>query len=144
MESYVNKKTLVEDEISKIFLDSVICSLCKSILIKPVMCMKCQKNYCKKCIDNWNENNEKCPNGCDSPNYQESVAKKDIISKFKFRCVICGEEILYDDTENHHDSCSGKKTTKINPENINMKKLSPEETEKYKKEGKEMVYITSK
>ena len=51
MEEYVNQNTLKKDEITKLFLPSIIWLLCNDILIKPVMCMKCQKDYCKKCLD---------------------------------------------------------------------------------------------
>ena len=152
MEEYVNQNTLKKDEISKLFLPSIICLLCNDILIKPVMCMKCQKNYCKKCLDKWREKNEKCPNGCDSPNYQNSLSKKDILSKLQFNCVKCGQDILYDNAENHHDSCQGKKTSdkgKVKkavfiPDISKVKKLTPEEVSKMVKEGNEMEYIKGK
>ena len=143
MEGYINKETLVKNEISQLFETSVICFLCKNILIKPFMCMKCQNNYCKKCIDNWREKNENCPNGCDSPSYKDSLAKKDILSKLKFNCLKCGEEIPYDDSENHHNSCSGQKSSK-NTNITKMIKLTPEESSKLKKKGAEMEYITGK
>ena len=144
MEEYIKKETLVENEISKIFESSVLCFICKNILIKPLMCMKCQSSFCKKCIDKWNEKNDKCPNGCDSPNYQNNLTKKEILSKFKFNCVKCSDEIPYDEAESHHNSCSGEKSTKKNTNNSKLRGLSPEESSKLKKEEKEMEYITGK
>jgi hypothetical protein len=157
MQGYVNKKTLVENEISKMFSSSTLCPLCESILIKPVMCMNCQNNYCKDCIEKWKEKNNKCPKGCESPNYQKSIGKNDILSKLKFRCVGCGNEIPYDEAEKHHGSCCPDKTISDMkqpikteeakpeiPRKTKLKKLTPEESEKLVKKGKEMVYITSK
>ena len=149
MEDYVNQSTLIKDEIAKIFLPSVICSLCKNILIKPVMCMKCQNAYCKKCIDKWKEKNEKCPNGCDSADYQNNLSKKDILSKLKFGCDKCGQEILYDDAEKHHNSCQGEKSSKPiknikvgnTPDISKVKKLTPDEVSKMVEKGKEMIYM---
>ena len=69
------------DEIYKIFKDSITCPLCINILINPVMCLVCQKTYCKRCIDNWSKNNKKCPNGYENPNYQRSILTNDILSK---------------------------------------------------------------
>ena len=51
METYINKDTIIENDIYKSFESSVLCPLCKNIYIKPVICMKCQNVYCKRCID---------------------------------------------------------------------------------------------
>ena len=152
MEDYVNKNTLIQDEISKLFISSIICTLCNNILIDPVMCMKCQKVYCKKCIDKWSEKNEKCPEGCDSPDFKNSLAKNDILSKLKFKCCKCEQGILYYDAEKHHNLCQGIKSTETNKvtkagitlDISKVKKLTPEEADKLVKEGNEMVYITGK
>ena len=153
MESYINNDTLIEDDIAKAFKSSVTCTLCKSILINPFMCMKCQNVYCKKCIDKWNEQNKICPNKCDSPTYQNCVGKNDILSKLKFNCVGCGKEILYNDAENHHESCCPGKTSanlkeikkkiQATKKSQNIKRIRPEEIEKLKNEGKDVNYITS-
>ena len=149
MELYVNNDTLVEDDISKIFKSSVICPLCKSILIKPFMCMKCQNVYCKKCIDNLSEKNEKCPNNCDSPTFQNCLVKNEILSKFYFSCVGCGKEIPYNEAEKHHLSCCPDKTSsnlkkREKPQKkSDIKRLKLEEVQKLKKQGKEINYITS-
>ena len=150
MEGYINNDTLIEDEIVKLFKSSVICTLCKSILVNPIMCMKCQNVYCKKCIDNWNEQNKNCPNKCDSPTYQNCVGKNDILSKLKFNCVGCGKEILYNDAEKHHESCCPGRTSlnlkeikKINIKPPNIRRIKPEEVEEFKKKGKEIGYMTS-
>ena len=165
MEGYINNDTIREDDIVKLYKDTVTCPLCKSILIKPLMCMKCQIAYCKKCIDKWNENNKNCPNNCDSANYQYCVGKNDILLKLKFNCVGCGKEILYNEAESHHESCCPgktstnlkeikekkeksetkeiKETKKATKKPPNIKKINPEEIEKLKKQGKEVNYITS-
>ena len=158
MQNYVNKGTLVENEISKIFEVSSMCPLCNNILINPLICLSCQNNYCKRCIDEWKEKNEKCPKGCESPNYQKSIGKNDILSKLNFKCVGCGKEIPYDQAESHHNSCCPDKTSlnmdkpvkeakqisKVTPKESKMKKISPEESAKLVKKGQEMVYITGK
>ena len=152
MQDYVNKSTLVENEISKIFKVTSTCPLCNNILIKPLICMVCQNNYCKHCIDKWKEKNEKCPKGCESPNYQNSIGKNDILSKLNFKCVGCGKEIPYDQAENHHNSCCSDKTSlnmdksvkEVNQVTPKLKKISPEESAKLVKKGQEMVYITGK
>ena len=57
MDEVINTNTIIEDEIYTTFKDSVICPICKSILVEPQLCLKCQNNFCKKCIDKWSENN---------------------------------------------------------------------------------------
>jgi hypothetical protein len=154
MEEYVNNKTLVEEEISLAFKPLSICPLCESILIKPLMCMKCQKAFCKKCIDKYKENNSKCPNGCNSPDFQNCIGKNEILSKLKFKCLECGEKIPYDEAEKHHNyDCKGKKVSNEDVKKSNamagnipvvkIKRLTPEEVEKLKKKGIDLNYITS-
>ena len=146
MESYVNNDTLVENDISKLFKDSIICPICNNIFTNPIICMKCQNTFCKKCIDNWNLNNQNCPKNCEDPVYQNCLVKKDILSKLKFICVGCGNEIQYDEAEKHHKSCCPDKTssnTKI-PKRPKIRKIESNEIDKYKKEGEEIEYITGK
>ena len=109
MDGYVDNITLVEDPISKLLKKSVTCPLCENILIEPMMC-KCQNVYCKACIDDWSKKNKKCPNNCNEPNYQKCIGKNDVLSKLKFRCLGCEEEILYNDAESHHKKCCPDKT----------------------------------
>ena len=73
------------------------------------MCMKCQNVYCKNCIDKWNKKDNRCTNRCENTNYQKSLDRNDILSKLKFKCVKCDGEIEYNNVENHHNSCQGKK-----------------------------------
>ncbi len=154
MEEYVNTNTLIEDEISLAFKSLSICPLCQSILIKPIICMKCQNVFCKKCIDKYKENNSKCPKGCDDPEYQNCIGKNEILSKLKFRCVGCDKSIPYEEAEKHHNSCCKEK--KVSNENsqgknrktifvpeVNLKRLTPEEVKKLKDKGADLNYITS-
>ena len=143
MEEYINKYTIIHDTFYESFKESIICSICNNIFINPVMCMNCQNAYCKKCTQNWSLKNKNCPNGCNSPNYQRSLAKNDILSKLNFKCTQCGNEILYDNIEKHYDSC--KKNAQINPfRKSKIEKLSNEEMEKLIKKGDALTNITSK
>ena len=147
MEGYINNDTLVENDISTLLKSSIICPLCNNILINPLMCMSCQKTYCKKCFDNFSDNNTKC--NCENPNYQKSISKNEILSKLKFICVGCEKEIGYDEAQKHHDSCCPGKTSKKvdsnkTPKKAKIRRLQSEEVEKLKKEGNEITYITGK
>ena len=124
MEEYINDYTIVEDEIYNLFKETVNCSLCLSILINPVICMKCQKVFCKKCVDDWSKKDDKCPNRCVNPNYQKSIGKNDILSKLKFKCKKCGNKAYYDDIKIHIDSNCTEKI--IKQELIEKKKKEKE------------------
>ena len=145
MEEYINKETVIKNDIFKLFDESVTCLICKNILINPVMCMNCQNVYCKNCTEKWSKENQKCPNGCDNQNYQKCITKNEILSKLKFKCAKCGDEILYDDAKKHHDSCD---SNNINVDEIKTLKvpkiarLTSEEIERIKGEGIE--YISGK
>ena len=142
MEEYINLETIVENEVYKVFKTLVICPLCKNILIEPMMCMKCQQVYCKKCIDNYSQKDEKCPNGCDTPNYQKNIGKNEILSKLVFKCVGCLKDINYNEAEKHHNSCCHYEISNFNRKK--MQKISMEELEVLKKKGNKINYITSK
>ena len=124
MEKYINEGTVVDNEIYQAFKESVICPICTNILIEPVMCMKCQSSYCKRCSEDWSKKNDKCPNRCESPNYQRNLEKNNILSKLKFKCENCGEQIFYEKVEKHINEC---KTNDINVRKKRMKKLNMEE-----------------
>ena len=140
METYINLQTVVNDEFYSAFRDSLLCPLCKNILINPMMCMKCQNVYCKKCSDDWSKKNDKCPNRCDNPNYQRSLEKNNILSKIKFKCEKCEQQILYNDVKEHVDNC---KTKTNNVVTKRLKKLKKEEIDKVDKKGK-LAHITCK
>ena len=75
LEVYINEQTVVKNEIYSAFKEFVECSICKNIIINPVMCMNCQNSYCRKCIEKLPKNEYKCPYGCVNPNYQKSKEK---------------------------------------------------------------------
>lgn len=111
----ISENTVVEDAIYLAFKDSLICPICSNILINPLMCMNCQNVYCQKCVDEWSKKDNKCPNRCENPNYKKSIEKNNILSKLKFKCEKCGEEIFYDNVGKHRESCTPNNSSgKIN------------------------------
>ena len=155
MEKYVNDNTIIKDALYNAFKETVSCPLCLSILINPVMCMKCQNVFCKKCINEWSKKDDKCPNRCNEPNYQKCLGKNDILSKLKFKCEACGNIIKYDESKNHLKSCypdnnfEEENTIENQTQTQSIRatkfaKISKDEIEKLKNEGKEVNYITGK
>ena len=118
------------------------------------MCLNCQNAFCKKCIDNWSKNSQKCPNRCDNPNYQKSIGKNDILSKLKFKCKGCDNPIEYDNVRKHYSTCCPDKipvekeeNNKLEENNNTQKKskfekISRDEIEILKNKGNDITYIT--
>ena len=105
IQEYINEETVINDDIYKAFNDSVICQICKNIIIEPMMCMHCQNVYCRQCINKWRIINAKCPLRCINPNYQISHDIAKILSNLKFKCKNCNNIFNYNDMKNHLTGC---------------------------------------
>jgi len=151
MDNFISEDTVIKDAIYLVFKDSVVCPICSNILIEPWMCMKCQNVYCRKCIDEWSKKDNKCPNRCENPNYQKSIEKNNILSKLKFKCQKCGEEIFYSNVKSHVDSCKPNDNYKVidsdfgsnNLRRKRMKIIMKADIDKMEKNDK-LAHITSK
>ena len=142
MEKYINKYTIVIDDFYELFQSSVICPICKDIYIKPVMCLKCQNVYCKRCVDKFNKNDENNPHKCEEPDYKESHDKNDTLSILNFYCVACEGEIRYFEAESHLEECCRGKTSDEKKFVTGFRKLSRVEVEKLFKIYKEITTLT--
>ena len=154
-EEYLPKNSIVKDDLYDLYKDLLTCPLCSEILRQPIICMKCQKSFCKKCLDKYPNKKEKCPNNCDNPIYKDDATKLQILSKTKYECKNCGETVFYDDIESHLNSnCEAQIITTIKEKKVNeyrkeenekkLVKLQPEECEHLKTKGKKINYIKSK
>ena len=85
----------------------ITCPICQGIIINPYFCDKCQNNFCKKCINKWNNNNSKCPFRCLNPKYVENKFLVRIFSELlKFRCQKgCNKILSYNDISTHYQNC---------------------------------------
>lgn len=108
LKEYINEDYVIKDEIYDSIKDSIICQICRDIIVIPMKCMKCPNIFCIKCIEKWNSRNKTCPNRCQNPNYKynEPMFKK--LSKLKFECKNCNNIIKYDDMRKHFYSKCGK------------------------------------
>ena len=144
MERYINEETIVKNDIYDAFKDDINCPRCSKILIEPQMCINYQNVYCRKCIEEWSKNNNKCPNRCDNPNYKRSLEKAKTLSKLKFKCQKCGNQFLYDEIKKHADECKQDKNIEESKGN-NKKKIKRLKTEEIEKTGnKNIPHITCK
>ena len=146
-EDYFPEESVVKDSIYMLMKDTITCSLCNKIIKNPMMCTNCQKTYCKNCLNNWVNT---CPNNCANPQYIKSLGVIDILSKLKYECQNCGKQIKSEDIKSHLDSNCVKilKKAKTLAEEFKTKKtlrkLTTEEAEKMRNEGKEISYLSSK
>ena len=129
MEKYANEKNIVKNEVYELFKDTIICPVCNSLMIEPVICLSCQNTFCKKCSKILKDKGDNCPNKCSVSNINNVIGKKNFIYKFKFKCINgCGEEILFEDIKNHYKNCNPNKIKKI-------KVLDKKQVEEYRKKN---------
>ena len=138
MEKYINEKTIVKDAIYEALCNSIKCQNCGEIMIKPFICLSCQKRCCQKCMEKIKEGKESCPGKCENPNIAEVTEENNFIKNFQFKCIKgCGKKLKYEEVEFHYNlDCSDK---------INKPKLlTPQEAAEFKdKTGKEIPHIIS-
>ena len=102
--------------------------------------MKCQKIYCKKCINSLTSNNQKCPNGCLNPFFENCLGIIEILSKLKFKCEKCEKQIEYKKVQEHCEFHSKKDKEKKEKD----KKNKENKNESISNIKNENSYITSK
>ena len=120
IQEYINEENVINDKSYKSFQDSIICQICKNILIEPIMCIHCKQVYCKGCINKWKIINAKCPFRCINPNYQISQEMCQILSKLRFKCKNCDKIFKYNDMKNHFAGCNilSNYINDINPDEV--------------------------
>ena len=152
MEQYVNEETIIKNEKYESFKELIYCPICECLMIEPVMCLDCQNNYCKNCIEKWKAKEGSCPNRCGNPIFKNVIGKNRLISKFNFKCIKgCGAEIPFNDITAHYNSnClnnnsnAAKNTDKPkNEKSSKMTKLTKEQTAKLRK-NKKLDHMSSK
>ena len=134
MEKYVNKETLIKNDVFKSLPeDLIICPICFLPMIEPVMCLSCLNHFCKNCSEGWKKKSKTCPNGCENAILKTEIEKNRLITKLKFKCIKgCGAEILFTDIKNHYNSnCleNKEKEKEKTIENNNNKKKNKNKSE---------------
>jgi hypothetical protein len=84
----------------KDMVHDITCQICLSIVYPdPVCCKVCEKMYCKKCIDNWIKNSNRCPNNHKYKESQVSRLAKNLLENILFKCrnfnLGCTNQIKY-------------------------------------------------
>ena len=105
-----------------------------------------QNTYCKNFLKYWGKF---CPNNCEKLNYVENKGVIDKLCKLKSECPNCDKHIKSEDIKSHLDSnCIkiSKKQKNLFEEfkKKTLQKLSNEEVQKMRNEGKKISYLSSK
>ena len=132
---YFTDDSVVEDQLYLSLKDLLICPYCHKLIKNPFMCNKCQKNYCKKCLEDYS-NMKKCPNDNKESEFKHSIMINEMLSKLKYKCNNCKEEILQSDIKSHLETnCEyvelehEKTLAEIIQTKKELIKLSPQEME---------------
>ena len=102
-DEYFDEDSPIEDQLYLSLKDLLICPYCHKLLKNPFMCSKCQKNYCKKCLEEYS-NMKKCPNDNKESEFKHSIMINEMLSKLKYKCKNCKKEIIQSDIKAHLES----------------------------------------
>ena len=145
-DEYFADDCIIKDSLYLSLKELITCSLCQKILKNPYMCVKCQKSYCKKCLEE-NYNLKICPNDKEETQIVHSVLADGMLSKLKYKCKNCFKEVIQSDINAHleencrHVEIEHKKTLaeeiktkkgliKLSSEEMNNKKIDKTLTSK--------------
>ena len=83
--------------------DLLTCPICLNILMFPVQCNKCNKCFCKICIDNYANSKSICPFKCDNPLYNPNKFVENVLAILQFKCKNgCDKIIKYEELQKHY------------------------------------------
>jgi hypothetical protein len=146
-EEYFTDDCIVESELYLKLKDLLICPICKKLYKDPLMCSGCQSTYCQKCIGTYIKKNT-CPKNCKNIKFSKSISKNELLSKLKYKCKNCKEEVIQSNIKAHLESNCEKKEERtrtlgeIYQKKKELVKLTPAEMSKIDKD--KINHFTSK
>ena len=145
--AYFDEKSLIEDEYYNTIKDMIKCKHCHNMLKDPMMCIKCQREYCRNCIGELGKEEHPCENS-DFVKYKYHSAIS-FIGKLKYLCKNCKAEIKKEEIENHiKEGCVKNDTPSqlINEfyRKQNLRILKRDEKETLSNQKKNVNHISSK
>ena len=146
-DEYFDENSPIENQLYLSLKDLLICPYCQELIKDPFMCSKCQKNYCKKCLEDYS-NMKKCPNDNKESEFKHSIMINEMLSKLKYKCKNCKKEIFQSDIKAHlEEKCeyiedehekslseiiqTKKELIKLSPQEMENKKVDTSFTSKY-------------
>ncbi|MCQ2820056.1 MAG: DC1 domain-containing protein [archaeon] len=85
--------------------NGLICEKCNLLNTYPKICEKCNKCFCNKCIQEYQNKNKGSICSCKQSSFKYNKMLRVILNLFKFKCHNgCGGEIFYKDIRSHYNS----------------------------------------
>jgi hypothetical protein len=109
-----NNRDLIKNSDFFLEFDNILtCAICLGFLIDPLECIKCQSNYCRECVVNWNG---RCPKKCSGDKYIKVHRNTtQILEKLIINCFLCHKPINYSSYMGHiENKCSKIKVKCVN------------------------------
>lgn len=102
---HIRQDEVANTELFEFAKPSLVCSICKGILIEPQQCTTCLGYFCLECVKISKIKSERCPvKNCMNFNYIESESSKNMLPKLKFKCRNGCEQIIdYANLKNHYE-----------------------------------------
>ena len=158
-DEYFSDDCIIEDPLYISVKDLIICPLCNKIFKDPYICNECQQVYCKKCLEKDSKLNI-CPYEKKKSKFKPYTSRNDLLSKLKYRCKNCLEEVAQGDIDKHlKENCSHnairrektlaeiiqtkKELIKLTKEECLFKEISYSLTSKNKFYNKNFIYKCS-
>ena len=100
-----------DNAIEKDNIEDLICPICFNILNNPISCSnnKNAHTFCKKCIDQYLKENNKCPTCKLNFEYKINNELNDSLNKLSFECLFkkegCKDILSYSEYLNHINNC---------------------------------------
>ena len=141
---YFSDDCIVENDLFRGLKNNLLCPLCNKIFKDPMICFTCGKTFCQKCIG------DKCPNNCKINKFSKDQTKEVLLTRIKYKCKNCSEEIFQNEIPAHLESnCEYKEDKSIHKSlseifttKKELTKIPLQELSKYNDD--EINYFTSK
>ena len=107
IKSIYNKDNAIEKD----NMEDFICPICLNILKDPISCSsnKNAHSFCKECIDQYLEGNNKCPTCKINFEYKKNNELNNSLNKLSFECLFkkegCNDILSYSEYLNHINNC---------------------------------------
>lgn len=127
----IDKEHISNKDVIQSMKDEISCSICIGVVIDPLTCSKCENNFCKVCINQWQKSNNKCPFRCSPLSFNPPTRLlKNMLSNLEIICPNdCGDIINYNKLKDHLMVCKVEKRqcpccmSYVKKENIKFKEF---------------------
>ena len=147
-EPYIDDDCLIEDDFYNNIKDIIKCQYCYQILKEPMMCNVCTESFCNNCVKKMQKKKSK-NHTCKKAKYVKNLNVIKAMSKLKYLCRNCKNEITKADIENHlKNGCEKNENPSKLLDSLYRKKLliklNKDEIRKLGEKNENINHISSK